>query len=413
MDIQRLQELIEHPNENLNREIKRWIDPNSPEGKAKIIKGIFALYNRDGGEFIIGFDDKSSEPDVNNVPADVRRTFHNDVIQLIVSQYASEKFEIEVKYPSRSGQEYPVILVPQGVQVPVSVKRPLQDGAKKLLEVGDVYFRSLSSNGIASSTKARDEDWKEIVRLCISNADSDLYNRIVRHGKTEPSRKLILSFDRDATKTFWLTFDGDNNRNISQYDAKRDTSYSMFCVTMTAVTNHDAQIHGVDMFVYHNRENDWVKLHDQPGPIFGKPSIERSFSVLHKDYPIFRPTSLNGEKSTIVQIPKAGCFRNSLTSEFLFRSHQWGDKENLPYACLGVVLRLDTKFLLITCLVPGMGGYDRKAFFLGEPLLFETNDIEAMHSTATDRWRNIDDLALYNNLRERVSVDISRVEPRC
>jgi hypothetical protein len=41
--------LVANPSENLNVEVKRWIDPTQPTGEEKIVKGTFALRNRNGG----------------------------------------------------------------------------------------------------------------------------------------------------------------------------------------------------------------------------------------------------------------------------------------------------------------------------------------------------------------------------
>ena len=59
-----------------------------PEGQAKIIRACFARYNRNGGYLVIGFDDKTLQPELGNEPADVRRAFHVDDIQGLISRYA-------------------------------------------------------------------------------------------------------------------------------------------------------------------------------------------------------------------------------------------------------------------------------------------------------------------------------------
>jgi predicted HTH transcriptional regulator len=66
IDQRRIDELIAHPSESLNVEIKRWIDPATPEGTAKIVKAAQAIRNRNGGFLILGFDDKTLQPDVGN-----------------------------------------------------------------------------------------------------------------------------------------------------------------------------------------------------------------------------------------------------------------------------------------------------------------------------------------------------------
>ena len=122
--------LVGTPSETLNVELKRWINPNDPLGIEKIVKGILALRNRNGGFLIVGFDDKTLAPDIiANEPPNVKDLFHVDVIQGIISKYASDTFEVEIAWGDRDGRLYPVIAVPSGVKVPVAVAYPVVPGS--------------------------------------------------------------------------------------------------------------------------------------------------------------------------------------------------------------------------------------------------------------------------------------------
>jgi hypothetical protein len=57
----------------------------------------------------------------------VQSAFHLDVIQGLISRYASEPFELAVDFGTRDGQKYPVVVIPEGVRTPVAVKRDLLD----------------------------------------------------------------------------------------------------------------------------------------------------------------------------------------------------------------------------------------------------------------------------------------------
>ena len=173
--------LIQQPAESLNVEIKRWIDPNDSANIAKIIKGVFALRNRNGGFFIFGFDDKTLTADVKNTPSNPRELFHIDVIQNLISKYASEAFEVEIAWAERGGYDYPVIAIPSGVKTPVATKYSLELSGKTLIKYGAVYFRSLSSNGTPSTTEARHSDWADIVEICFDNREADVGRFIRRH----------------------------------------------------------------------------------------------------------------------------------------------------------------------------------------------------------------------------------------
>ena len=175
VDQARIQELVARLAESLNVEVKNWIDPDGPAGVAKIVRAALALRNRNGGYLVIGFDDTTLQPDTVNRPADVRPAFHIDKIQGIISRYASELFEVAVAFGEYGGQEYPVIVIPEGIRTPVAAKADLFDGSKqRLVRHGDVYFRTLAANGTASTAPARPEDWRDIVEICFDNREADV-----------------------------------------------------------------------------------------------------------------------------------------------------------------------------------------------------------------------------------------------
>ncbi|QQO14020.1 ATP-binding protein [Bradyrhizobium diazoefficiens] len=173
-DDDQLRALVTRPGESLNVEIKRWLDPSVPAAASKIVKAAFALRNRNGGFLVIGFDDATLQPDIANEPPGVRAKFHQDDIQGLISRYANEPFEVHVALSEREDRVYPVISVPQGVRVPVAVKTSLIDAGSKLLEVGDVYFRTLAANGTPSTAKARPQDWRDILEICFDNREADI-----------------------------------------------------------------------------------------------------------------------------------------------------------------------------------------------------------------------------------------------
>jgi hypothetical protein len=190
--------LVSNPSEGLTVELKRWIDPTQAAGIAKIAKGAMALRNRNGGYFVIGFDDVTLAPDTANEPQHVKELFHIDTIQAIVSKYASESFEVSVEWSERDGRQYPVIVIPSGVKVPVASKRDLTDGSQNLIRNGAVYIRSLSSNGIASTTEARATDWAEIAEICFDNREADVGRFIRRHLTSIDLTSLAALLDKPA-----------------------------------------------------------------------------------------------------------------------------------------------------------------------------------------------------------------------
>ncbi len=148
-----LTRLVINPVESLDVELKPWIDPQTPEGIAKIAKACLALRNNNGGFLVIGFDD-TGKPLVAPNPESVRATYHIDTIQAIAAGFASQSFEVRVEFVKSQNAVHPIICVPSGVVVPVAAKRDQMVGGTKAIVNHGVYVRSLSSNNTPSSTLA-------------------------------------------------------------------------------------------------------------------------------------------------------------------------------------------------------------------------------------------------------------------
>lgn len=181
IDTHRIRDLVDRPGESLSIEIKRWIDPDVPEGMAKIVRAILALRNFGGGYLVIGFDNNTFKPHRENLPEDVRAKFHHDKIQALISRFASEPFEIAIEFPERDGQMHPVIVVPPGVKTPVAARSDLKAEGANLISAGDVYVRSLRTNNMPSTAKARWQDWPALVETCFENREADIGRFLRRH----------------------------------------------------------------------------------------------------------------------------------------------------------------------------------------------------------------------------------------
>ena len=181
-DDDRISTLINRPSESLNVELKTWLDPSTDEGKAKLIKAIFAIRNRNGGYLIIGLNDTTGLPDPYSFDKGVEEVFHTDIIIGLVSRYASMPFEISVAMRERDKVWFPVIVIPEGVRVPAIVKQSLLgNGGKKLLQAGDVYFRTLQTNGTPSSAILSAADWPDLLEICFENREADIGRFLRRH----------------------------------------------------------------------------------------------------------------------------------------------------------------------------------------------------------------------------------------
>ena len=178
---QDLNKLLADPRESLGMELKQWINPSTPGGKAKIAKACIAMRNNNGGRLVIGFTD-DGRPDETNVPVDVRAEFHADIVQSIVSSVSSEQFGVDVSFVDKAGQIYPIITVPSGVRTPVAAKSTIKDNdGRELVRDDAVYVRSFNANNTVSSTQARRRDWDRLTRICFDNREADVGGFVRRH----------------------------------------------------------------------------------------------------------------------------------------------------------------------------------------------------------------------------------------
>ena len=194
IDQSRIDDLAARPSESLNVEIKTWISPDEPEGIAKIVKAAQAIRNRNGGFLLIGFDNKTLLPDQGR-PGNLRDMFHLDKVQGVISKYSSQRFEINVGFANKRGDEFPVIIVPDGVLTPVAALHDLKDSnGKFLIKEGDVYFRTLQSNGTPSTARVHPKDWPEIFEICFQNREADIGLFIRRHLAGSQIERLLQTF---------------------------------------------------------------------------------------------------------------------------------------------------------------------------------------------------------------------------
>lgn len=189
--------LVRNPRESLATELKDWLDPDIPHGQAKIVKACIAMRNQDGGYLQIGFEDGTGKPNPGGAPQDVHAAFDQDKIQGLVSKYASQPFEVHVRFAERDGQEFPVLEVETGVRSPVAAKKEIpdpNDASKRLVKIHSVYVRSLSASGVVGTTEAQHGDWQDLTRRCFDNLEADVGRFARRHlGAVTPETARLLA----------------------------------------------------------------------------------------------------------------------------------------------------------------------------------------------------------------------------
>jgi hypothetical protein len=189
--------LVENISESLASELKTWIDPKIPEGKAKLVRAAIALRNHNGGSIHIGYDDKTLKPDSSKHEGEaiIKNKYHPDVIQNLISEYVSEKFELKLNFvedPS-DGKKYPEFVIEGGVQNPVMTKgKEIKDNQGKiLLKPNAVYVRTLESNGkVSSSEPQNNKDWRDLFDRCFHNREYSIASFFKRNLTQEEILKL-------------------------------------------------------------------------------------------------------------------------------------------------------------------------------------------------------------------------------
>ena len=192
-----IQDLIDYPQESLAVELKSWIDFETPEGKAKIIKAVIALRNNNGGFLIIGIDEETRQVS-DRILDSAEDIFNKDAVQGLITNHSSESFEIDIRFPKKEDKTIVVIQVPNGVTAPVATKRSLHAGNKDLVKNHAVYVRSLKANNTPSTTEAKYSDWPRITELCFENREADIGRFLRRHLVTAEARQAFISALQEA-----------------------------------------------------------------------------------------------------------------------------------------------------------------------------------------------------------------------
>jgi hypothetical protein len=170
-----LQELLRAPREDLEIELKQWMDPTDKVVQAKLAKEMLALRNHGGGYLLIGFvDGHPPTPDPAR-PATLS-AFDTDTFNSIVKRYAEPPFHVSshlVMHPV-SGETYPVIVVPGGAKVPVRCRADSPDDGKSV-RINSYYIRR---PGPESNTPQSAAEWDDLLGRCFMNRREELVSSL-------------------------------------------------------------------------------------------------------------------------------------------------------------------------------------------------------------------------------------------
>ncbi|HEY9683245.1 MAG TPA: RNA-binding domain-containing protein [Drouetiella sp.] len=157
----RLQELVDNPREDLNIELKNWLDFSKPEHVDDLMKALMALANHGGGYVLLGFEKNPAGDYV--VAANVAGSkYDQDLINMsLIRRNAEPAFHCQLYFVTRTlGDAIIPVLVVQGSFVPIRCKR---DGTKHL-KANSYYIRR---PGPCSETPQTGQEWNEFIARCV------------------------------------------------------------------------------------------------------------------------------------------------------------------------------------------------------------------------------------------------------
>ncbi|HEY3330472.1 MAG TPA: RNA-binding domain-containing protein [Capsulimonadaceae bacterium] len=164
----RLAALVAYPREELDVELKGWIDISKSdvgrEGQAAIAQAILALSNHGGGYILIGFEEVDGQwkAAAGSGPANLE-AYNQDAVNAIISRYAEPAVHCSVHHVvlNDTGHAFPVIIVPGGHTTPIRSK--IDGPACKHVKMNTYYIRR---PGPKSEQIQTGQEWESLIRRC-------------------------------------------------------------------------------------------------------------------------------------------------------------------------------------------------------------------------------------------------------
>ncbi len=179
-----LQDLLAYLREELDRELKGWLDLTSKDDRANLAQAMLALANHGGGYVILGFE----EADGRWVPAGSRPPdlsgYTQDLFNSIVQGYADPSFhcDMHLVQDPQTNDVFPVIVVPGGHRVPI---RAARDGPDRNHVQKDTYY--IRRPGPTSEPPRSGIEWDALIHRCVMAAREDLIENL---------RSILIGFTR-------------------------------------------------------------------------------------------------------------------------------------------------------------------------------------------------------------------------
>ncbi len=172
---ERLSDLLIDPREDLNFELKNWLDfQRSNESKAIFAKAVLAISNHGGGFIALGLTETARGfVEAEGRPASLDG-YSQDLINGIVESYCDPPFHCAVHVVANpTGLMFPMVVVPGGHKVPIRAKRSGPNG--NIVTNNSIYIRK---PGPRSETPHSARDWDDLLKRCLLNQRNEMFDQI-------------------------------------------------------------------------------------------------------------------------------------------------------------------------------------------------------------------------------------------
>ena len=214
-DERQLSDLLREPREDLDVEIKSWLDLNTDrEHRAVLAKALIALTNHGGGFVLLGLErtENGTYAEAAGRPESLT-SYNQDSINGIVSYYAEPNFHcgLEIIERPEIGSQFPIITVSAGT-VPVRSKRSGPDG--RGITQNQYYIRR---PGPASEPPQNAQEWDRLIRRCTLENRAELLESL-RHILAGEAPITASPTQEDA----WEPLEAWVEESLRRWEAKRN-----------------------------------------------------------------------------------------------------------------------------------------------------------------------------------------------
>ena len=175
MTAERLEDLLVDLREDLDLEVKNWLDlRGNNHDKAIFAKAALALANHGGGFIVLGFEETGAKmEEAADRPATLD-VYNQDVVNGIVQKYCDPPFHCAVHMvPNVDGAIFPVVRVPGGHRVPVRARSA--GPHRNIVESNAIYVRK---PGPRSEPPRSAQEWDDLLSRCQWNRRDELLGNI-------------------------------------------------------------------------------------------------------------------------------------------------------------------------------------------------------------------------------------------